>query len=138
MNIPRPEYPRPQFVRKDWMNLNGEWQFEIDHGGSGRARGLVNKEKLDGEITIEKIHFKPFTTLVLKNTLIIDKNPALGQIITRSPEKSSAILDWLTGLRDSALQALNKNPRDVQAVRQFDFTGKSINLLRAILGSSEA
>jgi len=32
-------------------------------------------EKLDGEITIEKIHFKPFTTLVLKNTLIIDKNP---------------------------------------------------------------
>ena len=70
--------------------------------------------------------------------VIIDKNPALGQIITRSPEKSSAILDWLTGLRDSALQALNKNPRDVQAVRQFDFTGKSINLLRAILGSSEA
>ena len=70
--------------------------------------------------------------------VIIDKNPALGQIITRSPEKSSAILDWLTGLQDSALQALNKNPRDVQAVRQFDFTGKSINLLRAILGSSEA
>ena len=32
-------------------------------------------EKLDGNITIEKIHFKPFTTLVLKNTLIIDKHP---------------------------------------------------------------
>jgi hypothetical protein len=24
-----PEYPRPQMVRKDWMNLNGLWQFEI-------------------------------------------------------------------------------------------------------------
>lgn len=22
-----PEYPRPQFVRKDWINLNGEWSF---------------------------------------------------------------------------------------------------------------
>ena len=24
-----PEYPRPQMVRKDWLNLNGLWQFEI-------------------------------------------------------------------------------------------------------------
>lgn len=32
-------------------------------------------EKLDGEITFEKIHFKPFTTLVLKNVVIIDKAP---------------------------------------------------------------
>src|SRR5438552_8764651 len=23
-----PEYPRPQMVRKDWMNLNGLWQFQ--------------------------------------------------------------------------------------------------------------
>ena len=23
--IPRPEYPRPQFERTDWINLNGEW-----------------------------------------------------------------------------------------------------------------
>lgn len=23
-----PEYPRPQLVRKDWMNLNGVWQFQ--------------------------------------------------------------------------------------------------------------
>lgn len=29
-NIPRPEYPRPQFVREDWLNLNGEWQFSFD------------------------------------------------------------------------------------------------------------
>lgn len=31
--------------------------------------------KLDGEITFEKIHFRPFTTLVIKNVAIIDKNP---------------------------------------------------------------
>ncbi len=50
--IPRKEYPRPQFVREGWMNLNGMWQFEIDHGDSGRTRGLVNKEMLDGEILV--------------------------------------------------------------------------------------
>ena len=33
-------------------------------------------ERLDGNITIEKIHLKPFTTLVLKNAVITDKNPA--------------------------------------------------------------
>jgi hypothetical protein len=22
-----PEYPRPQMVRKDWLNLNGIWRF---------------------------------------------------------------------------------------------------------------
>lgn len=32
-------------------------------------------EKIEGDISFEKIHFKPFTTLVLKNTVILDKNP---------------------------------------------------------------
>lgn len=40
--LPRPEHPRPQFVRPGWMNLNGTWQFEIDHGATGRARGLID------------------------------------------------------------------------------------------------
>lgn len=26
----RPEYPRPSFVRENWQNLNGQWEFEID------------------------------------------------------------------------------------------------------------
>ncbi len=30
MRVPRNEYPRPQFVRKDWYNLNGEWEFSFD------------------------------------------------------------------------------------------------------------
>ncbi len=33
-------------------------------------------EKLDGDISFEKIHLKPFTTLVLKNVSIIDRHPA--------------------------------------------------------------
>ncbi len=29
--IPRPEHPRPDFRRAQWMNLNGEWEFDF-HG----------------------------------------------------------------------------------------------------------
>lgn len=47
MTIPRPEYPRPQFVRSEWLNLNGEWQFEIDHVDSGLERGLLQRELTD-------------------------------------------------------------------------------------------
>jgi len=36
----RAEYPRPQFVREEWMNLNGEWEFEFDYGKSGIDRKL--------------------------------------------------------------------------------------------------
>lgn len=53
MNIPRAEYPRPQFVRKDWYNLNGQWQFEIDNGRSGEVRGLQNEGvALSGSILV--------------------------------------------------------------------------------------
>ncbi|MGC0141718.1 glycoside hydrolase family 2 protein [Pseudactinotalea sp. Z1732] len=49
--VPRPEYPRPQMVRSDWLNLNGTWQFEVDPGDSGLERGLVDAE-LSGAITV--------------------------------------------------------------------------------------
>lgn len=38
--IYRTEHPKPQFQRESWQNLNGPWQFEIDHGNSGEARNL--------------------------------------------------------------------------------------------------
>lgn len=34
--IPKPEYPRPQMVREEWMNLNGEWEFEFDDEDKGK------------------------------------------------------------------------------------------------------
>lgn len=33
--IPRPEHPKPQFQREDWINLNGHWTYEFDPGKSG-------------------------------------------------------------------------------------------------------
>ena len=49
--LPKPEHPRPQFVRENWINLNGIWGFEIDAGDSGLERGLAKRE-LTGEILV--------------------------------------------------------------------------------------
>ncbi len=51
MEIPRSEYPRPQFVRPDWLCLNGEWQFEFDQGDSGLERGILDRA-LSGSIIV--------------------------------------------------------------------------------------
>ncbi len=50
-HTPRAEYPRPQFVRSNWLCLNGDWQFEIDNADSGIHRGLLNRA-LTGSITV--------------------------------------------------------------------------------------
>lgn len=52
MSIPRPEHPNPQFERKDWINLNGEWQFEYDFGISGRDRKFYERKSLDSKIIV--------------------------------------------------------------------------------------
>ena len=51
--IYRTEHPKPQFEREAWENLNGEWQFEIDRGNSGAARGLfADTVTLSGKINV--------------------------------------------------------------------------------------
>ncbi|WP_026877231.1 glycoside hydrolase family 2 protein [Jiangella gansuensis] len=57
--LPRDEYPRPQFRRQRWLNLNGRWGFEIDRGDSGLERGLRDAP-LSGEILVP---FAPESTL---------------------------------------------------------------------------
>ena len=52
VDIPRPEYPRPQFERTDWVNLNGQWTFEMDFGSSGEQRGWTNTKGLSKMITV--------------------------------------------------------------------------------------
>ncbi len=34
-NLPRPEFPQPQFERQEWLNLNGYWGFEFDDENVG-------------------------------------------------------------------------------------------------------
>lgn len=58
--IPRPEYPRPQFERKEWINLNGEWEFAIDRANSGEERKMY----LDGDFPLKiQVPFCPESVL---------------------------------------------------------------------------
>ena len=53
MAQPRPEHPRPQFVRQQWLNLNGEWDFAFDFGLSGEDRGWpADSSEMKGRITV--------------------------------------------------------------------------------------
>ena len=40
---PHREYPRPQLVRKGWMNLNGEWKYQIVKGEEDTEPGRWKK-----------------------------------------------------------------------------------------------
>ena len=53
VNIPRPEHPRPDFVRETFYNLNGTWQFAFDDNNEGVAGGWMNPGyALPMEITV--------------------------------------------------------------------------------------
>ena len=50
--IPRPEHPNPQWKRESFVNLNGEWMFEIDKSASGFYRNLQKAETLPLKINV--------------------------------------------------------------------------------------
>jgi len=50
--IPRPEHPRPDQFRENWITLNGEWQFEIDDKADGEIRGLIHNKNLSDRIIV--------------------------------------------------------------------------------------
>jgi len=50
--VPRPEHPRPDLYRQNWMSLNGQWQFEIDKAADGESRGLTYGQDLNAKIIV--------------------------------------------------------------------------------------
>lgn len=52
MTLPRAEYPRPQFVRQDWINLNGQWQFDYDDENIGLTEKWFETGNLTKQITV--------------------------------------------------------------------------------------
>lgn len=48
----RNEYPRPQFERTEWINLNGTWTCQIDPAGSGVEKNYKNSKGFDQKIIV--------------------------------------------------------------------------------------
>ena len=40
---PRAEYPRPQFVRREWANLNGPWRFAATPSGDAPSQWVLDE-----------------------------------------------------------------------------------------------
>lgn len=55
MNLDRRNHPRPQFIRKDWVSLDGIWAFRFDDQNVGVGAGWFNGLKDTQAITV------PFT-----------------------------------------------------------------------------
>ena len=49
------DYPRPQFIRKQWQNLNGEWNFIFDDNDEGETKGYFKDFPKNRKINV------PFT-----------------------------------------------------------------------------
>ena len=50
--VPRAEYPRPQFERSEWINLNGEWTYEFDLVDTGYERELFKSRGFADKIIV--------------------------------------------------------------------------------------
>lgn len=50
-NTPLPEYPRPQLVRTNWLNLNGVWQFQA---------GITNSDPVPTNQTLSSSILVPY------------------------------------------------------------------------------
>jgi beta-galactosidase/beta-glucuronidase len=52
-NVPRAEFPQPQFEREQWMTLNGPWQFEFDDSHAGvSGNWAAGNKKFSRNITV--------------------------------------------------------------------------------------
>lgn len=51
-NVPRSEYPRPQFERDCWLSLNGQWRFDFDDNNLGVKAGWFARPELSHQITV--------------------------------------------------------------------------------------
>lgn len=51
-DLPRNEYPRPQLVRDNWRNLNGEWEFAFDDKNIGLSKGWMDGRSFEERITV--------------------------------------------------------------------------------------
>ena len=51
-SVHRQEYPRPQFVRELWLNLNGEWDFQLDKADEGMGQKWFENPNLPAKIQV--------------------------------------------------------------------------------------
>lgn len=106
MTLPRPEHPNPQFMRKNWRNLNGEWEFEIDNSKSGIDKKLYLSDHLSGHITVpfcpeselSGIGNKDFINAVwYRKSFILDDFQLSGRVFLHFGAVDYETVVWING-----------------------------------------
>jgi beta-galactosidase/beta-glucuronidase len=52
MQNPMQPHPNPIFRRRDWLSLDGTWEFGFDDGGAGPAAEWLNKPDFGSSIVV--------------------------------------------------------------------------------------
>lgn len=105
---PRPEHPAPHWERSEWLNLNGSWQFEIDHGRSGKERDFFQKDHpLTGEILVpfcpesklSGVEYKDFMAAVwYRREFTIPENWTGGRVLLHFGAVDYETEVWINGV----------------------------------------
>lgn len=102
----RTEYPRPGLVREKWRNLNGEWDFLIDHGCSGKERKFYENACYDMKINVpfapesklSGIEYTDFMKSVwYKRSFSLEKGDFDGRIIIHFGAVDYLCEVWING-----------------------------------------
>ncbi|TVX94804.1 glycoside hydrolase family 2 protein [Cohnella terricola] len=60
--MPRPEYPRPQLQRREWISLNGDWEFAYDDDRVGdRDKWYVQEKPFERTIRVPFAYQSPLS-----------------------------------------------------------------------------
>ena len=130
-SIPRPEHPEPQWERKNWVNLNGEWQFELDHGASGQDRGLIEGDSLKDRIIVpfcteSKLSGVEYTDFIYqvwyKKTVCFSKDELIGKrIILHFGAADYRTTVWINGKQAGDVHVGGQTPFS------FDITNLTVD-----------
>lgn len=105
-NYQRNEYPRPQFQRDFWMNLNGTWKFSFDDQNVGEKDKWYQESDFSKEIIVPFTYetkasgigeetFHPY--IWYQRSFIIPEDQADKQIILRFQAVDYLTKVWLNG-----------------------------------------
>lgn len=127
--LPLPEYPRPQFERESWVNLNGKWNYTVESCDFEAVPGPHRGRKLDDTPHSDRLDGRDSGPLLDRRASFGREThpPPAGGAVVRTPVRRAARLEGQTrraafpglGLGDERLrerQAHRAAPRRLRPV----------------------
>ena len=138
-NQPRPEYPRPDFRRESFQNLNGEWAFAFDDADVGLDEKWYERFDLDRTITVpyvyqcelSGIHDRSFHNVVwYQKRVVIRREPGRDRVLLHFGAVDYQATVWVNGRRVGE-HAGGNTPFVFDVTREVIPDGENIITVRA-------